>query len=322
MDLKINSIKPTHYVSLVGGIGNQLFQYAQARATFPEDKLGLIFGFDNSNSKLNINQDLTSFSLQNFELITPLSKLNRLRALFHNLILRTSSSSEKKIVFALIGKLVQNFAKIFLWSLYFGQIKIVCQSSIGFKDTSRSKKHNKTIQIGYFQHSQWDNYEQTILNLRSLKLKNPSEIFLQYQKSLINKKILIIHFRFGDYALEKDFGISSKMYFDNAISYHLAQINYDELIVFTNEVSKLSLYLDEKFKVRVISESSGLTASETLELMRYGTGYVISNSTFSWWGAFLSKTQNPIIICPNPWFKGLNEPCGLVPSHWVRMGSQ
>ena len=40
----------------------------------------------------------------------------------------------------------------------------------------------------------------------------------------------------------------------------------------------------------------------TLEKMRWGSGYVIGNSSFSWWGAFLSHTKNAPTVAPKPWF--------------------
>jgi hypothetical protein len=313
---------PKHYVSLVGGIGNQLFQYAQARANNSKENLGLVFEFGNKEQGHGINQELTNFTINNYEIISPSKRLYRLKRIFHNLILRTSTSFESQKNFLLINIFLQNFAKLIFSYLYQKKIRVLCQTSIGYPGLLKSAKHNNTFQIGYFQHFQWNNFENVYSHLKSLNITNSSPTFFDLRNSFLFKKILMIHCRLGDYTLEKNFGIPTKMYFDNSINYHLNQAHYDELVLFTNDKSESNEYIDRKFKVRIIAEDSGLSASETLELMRLGSGYVISNSTFSWWGAFLSRSENPIVVCPTPWFIGLKEPQGLIPPNWIRMGIQ
>jgi hypothetical protein len=51
--------------------------------------------------------------------------------------------------------------------------------------------------------------------------------------------------------------------------------------------------------------------------MRLGEGYVIANSTFSWWGAYLSRSSNPLIIAPRPWFSKVESPRDLIPDSWL-----
>jgi hypothetical protein len=60
------------------------------------------------------------------------------------------------------------------------------------------------------------------------------------------------------------------------------------------------------------------SSSLTLELMRHGKGYVIANSTFSWWGAFMSYSTEPEVCAPTPWFVGQEEPINLIPTTWHR----
>ena len=62
-----------------------------------------------------------------------------------------------------------------------------------------------------------------------------------------------------------------------------------------------------------------MSAAETLQTMRLCHGYVIGNSSFSWWGAKLSFQENPPVISPSKWFLGQPDPAGLIPDDWERI---
>jgi hypothetical protein len=313
---------PKHYVSLVGGLGNQLFQYANARANNPEEKLQLIFEFGDKKRQHSPNKEIIDFTINNYDSITFIKRLFRVKLVFHNLILRTSTPFKNQENSLSIRRFLHSFAKVIFSWLHLKKISVISQTGTRYSKPNFSTNQKDTFQIGYFQHCDWDNYELVYSHLKFLTIKKPSSIFLDYRNSLLSKKVLIIHCRLGDYALEKNFGIPTKRYFDNAINYHLNQMDYDELVLFTNDKSGSDKFVDRKFKARVIAEDSGLSASETLELMRLGSGYVISNSTFSWWGAFLSRTENPLVVSPTPWFIALKEPQGLIPPNWIRIEHQ
>ena len=66
-------------------------------------------------------------------------------------------------------------------------------------------------------------------------------------------------------------------------------------------------------------DGKGESSITTLEKMRCGSAYIIGNSTFSWWGSFLSHSINPPTIAPEPWFTGMNDPNELIPPEWIRM---
>jgi len=63
------------------------------------------------------------------------------------------------------------------------------------------------------------------------------------------------------------------------------------------------------------------SSASTLEAMRFGRGYVIANSTFSWWGAYLSHTDHAEVIAPDPWFQGMDSPDSLIPRNWQKRNS-
>jgi hypothetical protein len=62
-----------------------------------------------------------------------------------------------------------------------------------------------------------------------------------------------------------------------------------------------------------------LSPAEILTLMRFGSGYVISNSTFGWWAAKLSNTSNIEVVVPDPWFRKLEQPENLIPNDWIKV---
>lgn len=61
---------PEHYVSLIGGLGNQLFQYANARASYPEEKLKLTFEYGDKKQQRSLNREITDFTIHNYDSIT------------------------------------------------------------------------------------------------------------------------------------------------------------------------------------------------------------------------------------------------------------
>jgi hypothetical protein len=77
----------------------------------------------------------------------------------------------------------------------------------------------------------------------------------------------------------------------------------------------------EGSRVRWISDySDRLSPEEELILMTFGKAHIIANSTFSWWGAFLSESSMQV-IAPEEWFESREEPLDLIPPNWTRIKS-
>ena len=73
------------------------------------------------------------------------------------------------------------------------------------------------------------------------------------------------------------------------------------------------------FDFTYIDPPSEANDFESLLLMGASDILIISNSTFSWWSAFLNKT--PIVYCPDKWFKNMNDPIHLIPANWNKIPS-
>ncbi len=46
---------------------------------------------------------------------------------------------------------------------------------------------------------------------------------------------------------------------------------------------------------------------------------IVANSSFSWWGAWLNKNPNKIIIAPKKWFNVAKDTSDLIPENWIRI---
>ena len=55
---------------------------------------------------------------------------------------------------------------------------------------------------------------------------------------------------------------------------------------------------------------------EKLRLMSACKHFVVSNSTFSWWTQYLSKSENKIVISPSRWFNNDYE-SPLIAKDWI-----
>jgi hypothetical protein len=131
---------------------------------------------------------------------------------------------------------------------------------------------------------------------------------------------VVIHLRLTDYNLENAFGIPSPNYYKDALRLLGENIQIGKVWIFSDDQEKAREILPQSITqdARWIPEICQ-SAACTLEVMRLGSHYIIGNSTFSWWGAFLSYADNATVIAPTPWFQGMEEPRDLIPPNWLRV---
>jgi hypothetical protein len=155
--------------------------------------------------------------------------------------------------------------------------------------------------------------------MTSLKVREPSQQLLKLGALAKTEEPLIVHMRFGDYRLENSFGLLTQKYYQESVKELWSSGDFKSVWVFSDEIDEARRYLqDTKIsEIRYIPDVAKSSA-QTLEAMRLGKGYVIGNSSFSWWAAQLSDNVNAKVIAPTPWFIGQDEPSALIPPNWTR----
>jgi hypothetical protein len=144
--------------------------------------------------------------------------------------------------------------------------------------------------------------------------------FAQNMQEIEFESELTLHIRRGDYASEQKIGMLSLTYFVNSLT----------KIAKEKRLSKIQLFSNEKIDIRqlkgipgvgVISEIDANSAMELLAKMRNAHFFLISNSTLSWWAAFLCELPNKEVFAPYPWFERLPEPVNFIPNDWNRLSA-
>ena len=229
--------------------------------------------------------------------------------------LRNGISAKDNFHKKYINIVVNIFSSMLFSIRYSTPIKLV--NAIGLGHFSHRVSDSNKLLLGYFQSFKWASIPTTKEKLMQLKLKEYTGVISEYLQLSRIEEPLIVHVRLGDYINEKTFGVPSLNYYANAINRMTEGYDIKKIWLFSDEPEKAKGFIPTKYwdKLRVIPEIEG-SAAKTLEIMRFGKYYIIGNSTFSWWGAFLSYTPNTRVIAPTPWFMNSKSPIDLIPTEW------
>ena len=130
-----------------------------------------------------------------------------------------------------------------------------------------------------------------------------------------------LHVRCGDYLLYPIFQVCTKDYYYQAVKEMRAQCGNLPVYLFSNDLAwcRQELKIDN---VTFIESPSSLTcASYDLKMMSLCHHQIISNSTYSWWAAWLNKNPEKVIMAPYRWFseETKNEKVmpHILPESWI-----
>lgn len=176
---------------------------------------------------------------------------------------------------------------------------------------------------GYFQSEKYFySCKETIINKLLIGLKSHPKWLsvteeLNKLKLKTNKPIVSLHVRRGDYLNFPDIHPHCTIdYYNKAIKLLLEQIGEFYLYVISDDI----IWCKNNFGNNAIF-SHYLDEVEDLILMVNCDHHIISNSTFSWWGAYLNSKKNKIVMSPSLWFgpKGPQDQQDIIPKGWIKI---
>jgi Glycosyl transferase family 11 len=293
-------------VKIWGGLGNQMFQYA----------LGRRIALDNN---LPLKLDITSGFRNDF--------YNRRYSLHHFNIIEDIASSEeldrmrrsRSLLFR-VGNRFRPYYKHY----------VVRENKLFKFDPKIIRSYKDVYLEGYWQTQK---YFEAIQNLirQEFIVKDPPEGFnAEVANEIINVDSVCVHVRqlhgmsrnLADQRGVTFHGTNSLEYYERGIHFLATRLKDVRFFVFADDPSWGRTNLTKlPYSFCFVTHNREDRDYEDLRLMSLCKHHVISNSTFSWWAAWLSSSSpDKTVVAPRKWF---NDPQyqsnDIIPELWVTM---
>jgi hypothetical protein len=197
-------------------------------------------------------------------------------------------------------------------------IKVLSPRGTGWDDQFKAAEENFTV-LGNFHSYMFVDLQVKKALRDNLKSRQDAKLIESYSTIATYEKPVAIHVRLGDYLDIDELNVVDKDYFLRAIEMVEGKNPDSNYWIFTNDESLSRSYLPGGIIERCRFIPQSLNSAQTIEVMWLCDSYIISNSTFSWWGAFLSICETPFVIAPKKWFKNLEEPVNVCPPEWIKL---
>lgn len=282
------------------GIGNQLFQYAYARAFELSTGQKVYMDVERCFSdELEGKRTQRVYQLDNFR--TKMKIYPRTKELFFFLHNQTLI---EKIMFE-----VAQSKKFFM--------KYIKEDEVSYKKELMQLSGCCYV-MGWFQNENYFKEYRNVL-IKELTPKKKIQITPCLKTILSERNTVSMHIRRGDYKrLNFMLPIS---YYEDAMEYIRRKVKNPIFLIFSDDIQWVKTNIQFKDETIYISKEEKLEDYEELLLMSKCKHNIIANSSFSWWGAWLNTNAKKIVVGPNRWFGtiGRNAGYNIMPSEWVRI---
>lgn len=277
---------------LVGGLGNQMFQYAIGRSLAIKNQTDLKLDL----SEYNVYK-LHDYGLDNFKIRAGVAKreeIDRLKT--QRLRLKMGWLKKSHLKESALNKFS---AKVFG---YKGDAYLD-----GYWQTEKYFKDIRRVILDEF----------TVLHEAEGVNKDMAE-------KIMGCEAVSLHIRRGDYVSNpealKVHGLCSLEYYDEAIRKIAEVADQPTFFVFSDDIDWASANLKIDYPVVFVGHNDSGKNYEDLRLMSKCRHNIIANSSFSWWGAWLNENKDKRVIAPMKWFNDQSRDSSeIVPDEWLKL---
>ena len=291
-------------VEVIGGLGNQMFQYALGRALSCQQGDARLMLDTSKFETYNLHNgfELSRIFTGEFKLASN-RDINEVLGFRSIPIVRRLLSGNRFSQFRGSNFVVEPHFH------YWPEIKNVTPDSylVGYW---QSEKYFKTVedilrQDFTFKIPLSDRNELVLCDMR----KQPS---------------ISLHIRRGDYVQNANtlatHGVCSLEYYRSAIGLILEKVNNPKFFIFSDDQNWVKENLKIDHPCSYVDHNKGGESYNDMRLMSLCDHHIIANSSFSWWGAWLNPSRSKIVISPNKWFASTrNLTVDLCPSDWIKL---
>jgi hypothetical protein len=285
-------------VPLIGGLGNQMFQYAAARSV-----------------------TLRTGSALKLELSWFGTDPDRQYALEPFAIDATTMVSEKQAApkYDLLSRIIRRLPI----ARRENGLPVFREASFRY-DAGIEQVCAPVFLDGYFQSEKYFfSYRDQIaadFKLRNAPLPATAAVLNQIAQS----DAICVHIRRGDYVSNKaanaHHGTCSLEYYAAGLARAVEGLTQPHCFVFSDDPVWARENFVPQIPVTFVDIHTTNQAHEDLRLMAACQSYVIANSSLSWWGAWLGSHGNKKVVAPAQWFQKRDiDTSDLVPSSWIRL---
>ena len=284
-------------IRLYGGLGNQMFQYAFGRAVAEKLKttLKLDLNWFNEENRLSArNYELSCFNVQeNF-------------------------ASDEEIEFCKMQKRNSMFGPM---RKLLGKPKYYVGNYVEKELFVYEKEvFNQCINTYFDGHWQCYKYLEKIREILLQEFSPKKNL-----KGINNANSVSIHVRRGDYIhnseVNKVHGLCSPDYYNRAINTIASKVINPHFFLFSDDIDWVKKNFQINYPATAIDCNDINSGYIDMMLMKDCKHNILANSSFSWWGAWLNKNPEKIVIAPDKWFNDDRNTNDLILEDWIRINA-
>lgn len=293
----------------MGGLGNQLFQYAAAFAVARRNRLGIAHTLSGLAQTRAGRRSGTRFDYELGQLAASDPLEGGKKAATAALVSAWGSNQFATTSVNLMAVLMQalNLKSRILMDRH--------DLEANWRNL-RDSSFDTVYMLGNWQHSSY--FEDADLELkRQLDFGTRARNLNQNLMSEIAQpEVVCVHARLGDFVGSKKMAQLGRAYYEESIArlQESSRTRIQKIVLFSDDPRRAREILRDIAPLRIIDKEMLGTPEANMVAMSRAANLVISNSTFSWWSAYLGSGR---VCAPLNWYRDGRKFKVDIPSRWL-----